>query len=183
MCNSGSIILHRVAAKRCRQHSTLGGDVAKVFLRKSMNKNSPAFFFEQDHRAEPARLAFALPGNTLFDDAPAKISVNQPTQDPLHGFAKILVGDIVPVSKPRERLWAGARPREYEALMQLFRALECAPIDSETGRQAGDYLRQYRKSHGLELGDALVASATLLNRVELWTRNRKHYPMKELSFY
>jgi predicted nucleic acid-binding protein len=80
-------------------------------------------------------------------------------------------------------LWAGARPREYEALTNLFRALVCAPIDNETGRQAGDYLRQYRKSHGVELGDALIASAALLNRAELWTRNRKHYPMRELSFY
>jgi hypothetical protein len=80
-------------------------------------------------------------------------------------------------------LWAGARPREYEALANLFRALVCAPIDNETGRQAGDYLRHYRKSHGVELGDALIASAALLNRAELWTRNRKHYPMKELSFY
>ncbi len=80
-------------------------------------------------------------------------------------------------------LWAGARPREHEALTNLFRALLCVPIDSETDRQAGDYLRQYRKSHGLELGDALIAAAALLNRAELWTRNRKHYPMEELSFY
>jgi predicted nucleic acid-binding protein len=80
-------------------------------------------------------------------------------------------------------LWAGARPREYEMLTQLFRALVCAPIDNETGRRAGDYLRQYRKSHGVELGDALVASAASLNAAQLWTRNRKHYPMKELSFY
>jgi len=80
-------------------------------------------------------------------------------------------------------LWAGARPREHEALANLFRALVCAPLDSEAGRQAGDYLRQYRKSHGLELGDALIASAAILHRAKLWTRNRKHYPMKELSFY
>jgi len=80
-------------------------------------------------------------------------------------------------------LWAGARPSEYEMLARLFRALVCAPIDSETGRRAGDYLRRYRKSHGVELGDALVASGAVLNAAELWTRNRKHYPMKELSFY
>ncbi len=80
-------------------------------------------------------------------------------------------------------LWAGARPHEHETLTNLFRTLVCAPIDSETGRQAGDYLRHYGKSHGVELGDALIASAALLNRAELWTRNRKHYPMKELSFY
>jgi predicted nucleic acid-binding protein len=80
-------------------------------------------------------------------------------------------------------LWTGARPREHEALDQLFRALLCAPIDSQTGRQAGEYMRQYRKSHGVELGDALIAATAILNQADLWTRNRKHYPMKELVFY
>jgi predicted nucleic acid-binding protein len=28
-------------------------------------------------------------------------------------------------------LWAGARPGEYDALRNLFRALTCAPIDEE----------------------------------------------------
>jgi len=68
-------------------------------------------------------------------------------------------------------------------LTNFFRALLCAPTDYETGRQAGDYLRQYRKSHGLQVSDALIAAAAVLNRAALWTRNRKHYPMKELSFY
>ena len=80
-------------------------------------------------------------------------------------------------------LWTGARPREHEALTNLFRALLCAPIDTETGRQAGEYMRQYRRSHGVEPGDALIAAGAVLNRAELWTRNRKHYPMKELGFY
>ena len=80
-------------------------------------------------------------------------------------------------------LWAGARPREYEALENLFRTLQCAPINSETGRQAGDYLRQYLRSHGVELGDALIAAAAIQNGAQLWTRNRKHYPMKELLFF
>lgn len=80
-------------------------------------------------------------------------------------------------------LWAGALPREHEATAELFRTLVCVPIDHETGRQAGDYLRHYGKSHGLEIGDALIAAAAVLNRAALWTRNRKHYPMKELLFY
>jgi len=80
-------------------------------------------------------------------------------------------------------IWAGAWPREHEALNKLLQTLVCAPIDGETGRVAGEYLRQYQKSHGLEMGDALIASTALLHRAELWTRNRKHYPMKELSFY
>ena len=80
-------------------------------------------------------------------------------------------------------LWTGARPREHEAITNLFAALLCAPIDRETGRMAGDYLRHYRKSHGLELGDALIAAGAVLHHAELWTRDRKHYPMRELSFY
>jgi predicted nucleic acid-binding protein len=80
-------------------------------------------------------------------------------------------------------LWSGVRPREHEALTDFFRTLLCAPIDYDTGRQAGGYLRQYRKSHGLQLSDALIAATALLNHAELWTRNRKHYPMRELTFY
>ena len=80
-------------------------------------------------------------------------------------------------------LWAGARGREHEALSNLFRALLCVPIDDETGRRAGDYLRDYRKSHGVELGNALIAATAVLNNAELWTRNRKPYPMRDVSFY
>lgn len=44
-------------------------------------------------------------------------------------------------------LWAGARPKEYDAQQKLFLALTCAPIDEAIGHQAGIYLRQYRRSH------------------------------------
>jgi predicted nucleic acid-binding protein len=80
-------------------------------------------------------------------------------------------------------LWAGARASEYDALDNLFRALTCTPIDEEAGRQAGVYLRQYRRSHGVEVADALIAASAVANRAELWTRNRKHYPMKEVHFF
>ena len=80
-------------------------------------------------------------------------------------------------------LWAGARPNEHDALNNLFQSLTCVPIDGEAGRQAGVYLRQYRKSHGVEVADALIAAGAVLSRADLWTRNRKHYPMKDLSFY
>jgi predicted nucleic acid-binding protein len=80
-------------------------------------------------------------------------------------------------------LWAGARPAEYGSLEELFGALVCAPADAEVGRRAGDYLRRFRKSHSLELGDALIAATVVTNGAVLWTRNRKHYPMKELSFF
>jgi predicted nucleic acid-binding protein len=44
-------------------------------------------------------------------------------------------------------------------------------------------MKRYRKSHAVELGDALIAAASVLNRASLWTRNMKHYPMKELTFF
>lgn len=80
-------------------------------------------------------------------------------------------------------LWAGARPNEHDALNNLFGALSCAPIDKEAGRQAGTWLRKYRLSHGVEVADALIAASAVANNAELWTRNHKHYPMKEVSFF
>ncbi len=80
-------------------------------------------------------------------------------------------------------LWAGARPAESANLQALLDALICVPADAWTGHQAGEYLRRYRKSHGVELGDALIASAAISNGAALWTRNRKHYPMPELEFF
>jgi predicted nucleic acid-binding protein len=80
-------------------------------------------------------------------------------------------------------LWAGARPGEYDALRNLFRALTCAPIDEEVGRQAGAYLQRYRRSHGVEVADALIAANAVANNAELWTRNREHYPMAGISFF
>ena len=80
-------------------------------------------------------------------------------------------------------LWTTARPGEYDALNNLFRSLTCIPIDEETGHQAGVYLRQYRRSHGVEVAYALIAASAVLNHAELWTRSRKHYPMKDVSFF
>ncbi len=80
-------------------------------------------------------------------------------------------------------LWAGARAAEHEILESLFKALVCVPTDAAVGRQAGKYFRRYRKSHSLEMADALIAASAVANNAQLWTRNRKHYPMKELAFF
>ena len=80
-------------------------------------------------------------------------------------------------------LWHGARPQEYKLIQALFSSLVCVPIDREVGRKAGDYLRQYSKSHHVELGDALVAATASVSNAELWTRHRKHYPMKDVRLF
>ncbi len=80
-------------------------------------------------------------------------------------------------------LWHGARPQEHRTLSALFEVVHCVPIDTPIGQRAGEYLRQYAKSHHVELGDALIAATASLHDLELWTRNRRHYPMKDVVFY
>jgi len=80
-------------------------------------------------------------------------------------------------------LWHGARPHEQKTLRELFAAVTCVAIDLEIGERAGEYLRQYAKGHHVELGDALIAATASLHKAQLWTRNRRHYPMKEIVFY
>ena len=80
-------------------------------------------------------------------------------------------------------VWAGARKNEFDAITHLFQELLCAPIDYDIGELAGEFMRVYNKSHSLELPDALIAATAISTRSSLWTRNRKHYPMKEVTFY
>lgn len=80
-------------------------------------------------------------------------------------------------------LWAGVRPSETAVLGEFLDALTHVPIDHATGRKAGDYLRQFSKSHGLELGDALIAAASVLSGAALWTQNLKHYPMPDVTLF
>jgi predicted nucleic acid-binding protein len=77
----------------------------------------------------------------------------------------------------------GMREREKDAADKLFSSLLCFPIDQETGRRAADYLRVFRKSHSLALGDAFIAATASQFDLLLWTRNRKHFPMRELQFF
>jgi hypothetical protein len=78
---------------------------------------------------------------------------------------------------------AGARPPEKDAIARLFAPLVCLPIDALIGHRAGQYLLRYTKSHNVEIGDALIAASAVQSNAALWTRNRKHYPMPELTMH
>jgi len=123
---------------------------------------------------------------TVLVDSDILIEVGRArSMEILAQWARLADSDDVVLYSPvtAAELWAGVRSREETALSRLLNSLLCVAIDVEIGRQAGDYLRIYNKSHGLELGDALIAASAVRNRASLWTRNRKHYPMKELTFY
>lgn len=79
-----------------------------------------------------------------------------------------------PVS--RAEIGAGMRAGEEQAIASLFAGLSAVPIDAAIGELAGERLRRYRRSHALELGDALIAASAVQYGERLATFNRRHYP-------
>ena len=100
-------------------------------------------------------------------------------------WEEISQGDVLILCSPVTvaELWRGVLPHEQRILNDLFAAMTCIPIDAEVGRKAGDYMRQFAKSYHLELADALIAATASIHKLKLWTRNRRHYPMKDISFF
>ena len=75
---------------------------------------------------------------------------------------------------------------DSDVLIEVTRARDSALIRSWMEMSGSDevpHLRRYGKSHGVELGGALMAATTVAQGALLWTRNRKHYPMNGLEFY
>lgn len=81
------------------------------------------------------------------------------------------------------KIWPRVHSKEHPAISRLFRTLICAPIDYKIGHLAGELFRQYNKSHGVEMPDAVTAAIAIQNQAALWTLNRKHFPMAELTLY
>lgn len=78
-------------------------------------------------------------------------------------------------------LYAGVRGGEgdaeqttLEGFLSLFRVVH---VTAAIARLGGLYKRDYGKSHGISLADAVVAATATLENAELKTLNVKHYPM------
>lgn len=80
-------------------------------------------------------------------------------------------------------IFAGVRKGEEKQVENLFLVLEALSLSAEVGRKAGQYMKSYSRSHGVELADALVAATAHFNRIPLWTLNRRHYPMRDIRFF
>ena len=80
-------------------------------------------------------------------------------------------------------VYTGVRRSEEKDVENLFLILEAVPITHAIGMRAARYLSRYLKSHGLQLGDALIAATASITEVPLWTLNKKHFPPKDLTFY
>jgi len=81
-------------------------------------------------------------------------------------------------------IYAGIRPSEEKIIKKFLNSFNIIPIDVQIGELAGRFINQYRKSHSVEIADAIIAAASIVNNFKLWTLNKKHYPMiKKENFY
>lgn len=67
--------------------------------------------------------------------------------------------------------------KERAALTEFLDTLETIALDAELAAEGGLLRRDYGKSHGVGLNNALIAATVLKNRLQLVTLNGKHYPM------
>ncbi len=81
-------------------------------------------------------------------------------------------------------IYAGAKKKEEVMINNLFSSMKKVTINEEIGKKAGEFLNKFSKSHSLEIPDALIAASSIASEMQLWTLNKKHYPMlKKKDFY
>lgn len=110
--------------------------------------------------------------------------------DHFHGHAAVLeyFATALAVGEPL-LIWvvtltevlSGVRPGEEERTERLMQLFAVQDVDKAIARQAATYLREYRRSHRLELGDALIGATASQLGATLVTRNLKHYPMPDVE--
>jgi predicted nucleic acid-binding protein len=74
-------------------------------------------------------------------------------------------------------LYAGVREgAERIALEQVLSVFNVIPVDEVVAANGGLIRRDYGKSHGVGLADAIIASTAEMRKVDLVTLNKKHFP-------
>ena len=75
-------------------------------------------------------------------------------------------------------LYAGVKgANELSILDNFVSHFRVAPITKDIARAGGLYQRDFGKSHGVGLADAILAATVEKEKAELKTLNVKHYPM------
>ena len=75
-------------------------------------------------------------------------------------------------------LYAGVKGDAEQAALEDFVSLfRVVPVSAEIAKAGGLYKRDYGKSHGVGLADAILAATAEAEDAKLKTLNTKHYPM------
>ena len=87
--------------------------------------------------------------------------------------ARIILSTIVVAE-----LYAGVKGDAELAVLEDFVSLfRIVPVNVNITKAGGLYKRDYAKSHGVGLADAILAATAEAEKAELKTLNIKHYPM------
>lgn len=87
--------------------------------------------------------------------------------------ARIILSSIV-VAELYAGVKGDAETSTLDAFVSLFRVV---PVTADIARAAGLYKRDYARSHGVGLADAVLAATAQAENAGLKTLNTKHYPM------
>jgi predicted nucleic acid-binding protein len=75
-------------------------------------------------------------------------------------------------------LYAGVKGNTELTILENFISLfRVVPLTAEIAKIGGLYKRDFGKSHGVGLADAVLAAIATAENAELKTLNVKHYPM------
>ena len=87
--------------------------------------------------------------------------------------ARIVLSSIV-VAELYAGVKGDAEESALDSFISLFRVL---PVTANVAKTGGLYKRDYNKSHGVGLADAILAATAEAKNANLKTLNVKHYPM------
>ena len=74
-------------------------------------------------------------------------------------------------------VYSGMKDKEERKTRELIESFYFLDINKRIGELAGIYLNKYRKSHQIELADAIIGASAKNYNFKLFTLNTKHYPM------
>jgi predicted nucleic acid-binding protein len=95
----------------------------------------------------------------------------------IEAVANPLLASAVTVAELHVGVRDGA---ERHALERFLGAFEVVPVDRDIAVRGGLFRRDYGKSHGVGLPDALIAATAVARSATLVTLNIKHFPMLTL---
>jgi predicted nucleic acid-binding protein len=78
-------------------------------------------------------------------------------------------------------LLSGARPGEEQVLRDFLDVFDRIDLDDIIAEAAGHYMNLYRKSHGLNTADAIIAASALARGAVLYTLNDRHFSMNDIK--
>jgi predicted nucleic acid-binding protein len=73
---------------------------------------------------------------------------------------------------------AGANSvKDERVIQQALGNVRLLPVTADIARRAGEWLKHYRGSHGVDDFDAIIAATAEQHGLKLATLNLKHFPM------